>query len=157
MKRKKITALFLAACLLAAALSGCGAKAKTDVNLSEVLSEIQTSAELPDGMRELTADDLASLYGIESSEITQFAGLVSDFGTLSDELVMLEASGDPEALREKLETRHQARANEMRDYLPDEYDKIEAGGVRVDGGYVALFISGDLDAVTEIYEEALAK
>ena len=45
----------------------------------------------------------------------------------------------------------------MRDYLPDEFEKINACSVYSEGNYVAMFISDDSATMTEIFTEAIGK
>ena len=153
---KKIRLFVLAAMLMSVLLCGCGSQAK-EVNLGSVLDSIEKQVTLPDNMTVMTADDLTKLYGIDSSEYVQFAGMYTSVGTVSDEILMIEASGSVDDLKAKVDERYRTKQNEMKDYLPDEYAKINECEVRVDGNYIAMFISADHGAMTDIYKAAIGK
>ena len=74
-------------------------------------------------------------------------------GRITYSIVVREA----EEAKEKVDNRYEAKLNEMRDYLPDEYEKINACSVYSEGNYVAMFISDDSATMTEIFTEAIGK
>lgn len=152
--RKSITFCLAVMLLL---LSACGGSTAADVNLNDVLADITSTVQLPEAMTEMTMDQMTAIYGIESSDILQFAGSYNDIGTLADEIIMIEAtdSDAAAAVKEKVDARYQAKLNEMKDYLPDEYEKILGCEVLVNGNYIAMFISADAESMQEIYEAAL--
>ena len=138
-------------------LSSCGKSTTADVNLSDVLAEISDSVQLPNELTKMTMSELTGLYGIESDEIVQFAGYYTDVGTLADEIVLIEAkdSAAADTVRQKVEDRYDAKLAEMKDYLPDEYEKIQNGTVLVQGSYIALIVSDNADTVQDIYKAAI--
>lgn len=158
MKRVMVLAVSLA--LL---LCGCGQKesaAQKEVNISQLLEEMK--AELEAGgnfteMMDLTSEDMTLLYGIETSEVSQFAGTISKVGTNSDELLLIEvAEGtDTASVREKLESRYQTKANEAKDYLPKEYEKIQSCEILENGNYVALIVHSQYGTLSDMWNKAM--
>ena len=55
-------------------------------------------------------------------------------------------------VKEKLEKRYQDKENETVQYLPDQYDIVQKGEVRVNGNYVSLLVAQDADKLFSIYE-----
>lgn len=149
-----IVSVFLLAGLL---LAGCGGSGGQDADLSAVMADIQSEITLPESMADLSAADLESMYNIQSAEYTQFAGKVTNIGILGDEIVMVQAASDEAAtaIKEKMDARYQSKLNEMKDYLPDEYDKINGGRVVQNGRYVALLVSADQTTLEDIYTKAV--
>ena len=143
--------------------TGCSSSknepATKDVDLSEVYTKITENSNLSEDMSEISESELTSLYGIDMDEVKQYAGSITMVSTSSDEIIMLEATDSNAAadLKEKVDNRYEAQLNEMRDYLPDEFEKINACSVYSEGNYVAMFISNDSTTMTEIFTEAIGK
>lgn len=161
MKKRILLAGIITCFTLIAA--GCSSSknepATKDVDLSEVYTKITENSNLSEDMSEISESELTSLYGIDMDEVKQYAGSITMVSTSSDEIIMLEATDSNAAadLKEKVDNRYEAKLNEMRDYLPDEYEKINACSVYSEGNYVAMFISDDSAAMTEIFKEAIGK
>jgi len=137
--------------MLVFCLSGCSAPAK-EVNLSDVMDQIQDAVQLDSSMQDLTMDQISTLYGISSAQVEQFAGKIATSGILADEIIMIEAK-DADAAKEiksAVDARYQAKLDEMKDYLPDEYSKISACQVLQSGNIVAMFIASEQSAQTMI-------
>lgn len=159
MKRKMIKLIGISLCT-ALIFSGCSKKTVTkEVNLNDVLTQITEKVNLPEDMMEISESELSILYNIEPGEVKQYAGMYATMSTLADEIIMLEpADGTSlDDLKEKVDTRYQTKLNEMRDYLPDEFDKIEKCSVYTEGEYVVLYVSDDADEMLSIFESALNK
>lgn len=157
---KKVMVIAVSAALL---LCGCGqseSAAQKEVNISQLLDEMKAELEA-DGnfseMMDLTSEDMRLLYGIETSEVSQFAGTISKVGTNSDELLLLEvAEGtDTASVREKLESRYQTKANEAKDYLPEEYEKIQSCEILENGNYVALIVHSQYSSLSDMWNQAM--
>ena len=162
MKKRILFAGIIACFTLIAA--GCSSSsnnepAANDVDLNDVYTKITETVTLPDDMSEISESELTSLYGIDMDEVKQYAGAITMTSVSSDEIIMLEATDSNAAadLKEKVDNRYEAKLNEMRDYLPDEFEKISACSVYSEGNYVAMFISDDSATMTEIFTEAIGK
>lgn len=151
---KRYVAMLLLVCLL---LAGCTAKApEIDIDFHAVMSSIESDVGLVEHMADMTASDIELLYGIQGSEITQYAGKYNDSGVLADEIIMLEAVDEAAAavLKERVQQRYDRKAAESKDYLPEEYSKITACEVTQNGRFVSMFISSDAQAMRAIYDKA---
>lgn len=147
------TAMLLFVLSMIMGLAGCGTKS-IDANLSQSMEQIADVIDMPEGMTDLTANDLKALYGINSTEIKQFSGKINSVGINGDEFIMLEAVNKDAAksILEKVQQRYQTKLNEMKDYLPAEYDKIIACDVLSSGNYVAMLVCGDPEKAKAVYE-----
>ena len=149
---KKIAAWLLAACVLL--LAGCGGAAKS-ADLSAVKDSLAAQFKL-DEMMALSQDDLLDMYGIKPDDVKQYAALIARSSTSADEILLFEARDADAAsrLKAQLDKRYQAKLNEAKDYLPDEYAKIAACKVAQSGNYVSLIVSPDAEAMTKLYQAA---
>ena len=159
MKYMKKMILMLACAVVL--LCGCGKEeAAKDVNLSQLLDEMKAEMEKEGNfneMMDLTSDDMSLLYGIETSEISQFAGTISKVGTNSDEILLLEVADGVNAqdVLAKLESRYQAKANEAKDYLPEEYEKIQSCEILQNGNYLALVVHSQYTSLSDMWKQAV--
>ncbi len=155
--------MMLALVCMLVLLCGCGGKETEtvkDVNISKLLDDMKAAMEQEGNfieMMDLTSDDMSLLYGIETAQVSQFAGTISKVGTNSDEILLLEvaASADAQAVAEKLENRYQAKANEAKDYLPEEYEKIQSCSVLQNGKFVALIVHSQYEALSDMWTQAV--
>lgn len=156
---KKFAAILMTLCLLFA-LTACGGDTKTETaapknaDLTAVYAGFGLSG---DDMLTLAQTDLMDMYGIEPADVKQFAGAVNLTGISAEEIVLIEAVDADAAARVKtqLDARYESKANQMRDYLPDEYAIIEKCSVRVDGNYVAMIVSANAETYVAAYEAAI--
>ena len=148
----KRLALALALCLL---LAGCAGGAAKTADLSAVQAALSASYDL-DGMMALSEDDLLDMYGIRMEDVKQYVALIARTGTSADEILLFEGRDADAAarIRAQLDKRYQAKLNEAKDYLPDEYAKISACKVTESGGYVSLIVSADAEAMSKIYRDS---
>ena len=154
---KKLLCALTALCMLL--LCACSAQPTVvkEINVNELMSTMLTFSRIEDGMLELTQDELLELYGIRSEDVKQFAAQICINSLQADEIVLIEAA-DAEAaarVKEKLDARYQAKLNENRDYLPDEYEKIEKCEVRMDGNFVSLIVVPDAEGAAAAYKAAV--
>ncbi len=150
---KKITALLLIAALIL--LSGCAGGGAKSADLNAVKEALSAQYGL-DEMMVLSEDDLLDMYGIKAEDAKQYAALIAKSSTSADEILLFEGKDADAAARikEKLDKRYQAKLNEAKDYLPEEYAKISACKVAQSGSYVSLIVSADAEAMTKIYQDA---
>ena len=149
---KKLMALALTACLLLAACAGGPAKY---ADLAAVQAALSEACDL-EGMMALSEDDLLDMYGIKMEDVKQYAALIAKTSTSADEILLFEGKDADAAARLKaqLDKRYQAKLNEAKDYLPDEYAKISACKVMESGNFVSLIVSADAEALVKIYQDS---
>lgn len=153
MMKKRLMALALALCLVL--LCACGAKAEKSSDLNALKADILSHMD-PDDVMELNADDILELYGIQVADVKQCVALIAKESLNSDEVLLFEAVDDAAAKRilEKLNNRYQAKLNETKDYLPDEYTKISACKVEQSGRYIAMIVSADAEELNKLYKDS---
>lgn len=136
-------------------LCACGQQPAKTADLNAVMADLEKTYGLDD-MMTLTADDMLELYGIQEADVKQFAARLPMESLRADEVVLIEATDAQaaERVKEQLEARYQAKLNETRNYLVDEYEKISACKVTANGNYVTLIVSKDAEAMTADYEKA---
>ncbi len=149
---KRIAAALLALSLLL--LAGCGGAAKS-ADLNAVKDALAGQFDLT-GMMALSEDDLLDMYGIKAEDAKQYVALVARTSTSADEILLFEAKDADAAsrIRQKVDGRYQAKLNEAKDYLPDEYAKISACKAETSGNYVSLIVSSEAEAMAKLYHEA---
>lgn len=164
---KKIISLLIAVLITASGilvLSSCDKEAKNPVelveesvkekvDLTEILLKIDESVEMSGDMMTLTADDLIDYYGIESSDVVSCA-VSQDMCGYLDEIIMIEAVDETAAanIETALNDYLEYKKEEMRTYLPEQYEVLNNCSVNVNGLFVSLFISSSADEINEIYE-----
>ncbi len=150
---KKITALLLIAALIL--LSGCAGGGAKSADLNAVKEALSAQYGL-DEMMVLSEDDLLDMYGIKAEDVKQYAALIAKSSTSADEILLFEGKDADAAARikEKLDKRYQAKLNEAKDYLPEEYAKISACKVETNGCFVSMIVSADAEAMTKLYQGA---
>lgn len=150
--------LSLAVCAAALSLTlfACGGEATKNANLEEVMSQISSQVTLGD-MMDYSKEDLKGAYGINPEDVKQSVAKVASDGLSADEIVMIEAVDSDAAvrIREKLQDRYQAKANENINYNPTEYAVIQKCSVQREGNFVTMFISDDAAKMTSTFESAL--
>lgn len=142
--------------LVGGMLVGCGSSV-SELNLANTVAVATTKVTSVDGMQEITALEIQSLYGISATDYVQFSGKVSGIGTSADEIVIIEAVDAQTAnkILEGAKARLDDKLRQAQGYLAEEYAIIKNGVVRKDGNYVALFVTANIDTVVMAYEAEL--
>ncbi len=150
--RKSIVGIMVM--LVTVAMTACGNQGAEEVDIQSVMNQIEAEAQLPEDMTNLTSEALGTLYNMDSSMYVQFVGKFTEVGILGDEVVIIEAANKDAASKvlELLEARYEIKLSQMKDYLPDEYAKIEKGRVVQVGNYVAMLVGGDQEKLDEIFD-----
>jgi hypothetical protein len=136
--------------LLAVLLSACGG-ATVVKPLEEIRADIEAAVQLP-AMLDLKGDDLMSFVGIPAEDYEEAVALVPEEAISGEMLFMFKAKDEAAADRiaKQVETYFTSAKNQMRDYIPSEYAKMEKGAVTKTGQYVWLAVSAEQDKVVEI-------
>jgi len=146
---------FLLALSLVLSMAACGGKAEEpasiDVNtLYESYGEYLPEMFYPD---EAT---LLNFLGIDTADCVQYKVAICAEGMRADEIWLIEARDEAalETLRQMAENRIQAKLDETVSYVPDQYVIVEKAQLLVNGRYLALLISPDVDALKAEFEAA---
>lgn len=153
--KKGITLLLaLAMVLTLAACGGQKEEAKTvDVKaLYESYSQYLPEMFYPD------EDTMLNFLGISVGDCAQYQVAICAEGMRADEVWLIEAKDDAalENLRQLAQTRIEAKLDETISYVPDQYVIVEKAELLVNGRYLALLISPDVDAMKASFEAAFA-
>ena len=151
---KKVLSLMLSL-LIVLSLAACGEKKEEavsiDVNaLYESYSEYMPDMFYPD---EAT---MMNFLGISVEDCAQYKVAVCAEGMRADEVWLIEAKDEAslETLRELAEFRIESKREETVTYAPDQYVVVEKAELLINGKYLALLISPDVDALKEGFEAA---
>ena len=122
--------------------SGVSSSSVQDGNVPEkIVNEIKEKCKLS-GMTELSKEQLFSRYGISEEYVMYSAVLV---------VIKAMDEGSACSVRDCLDKYYDSVLKESKEYLPDEYEKLEKASVVKDGIYVRLFVSDDAAKMDEIY------
>ncbi len=133
--------------------SGVSSSSVQDGNVPEkIVNEIKEKCKLS-GMTELSKEQLFSRYGISEEYVMYSAVLVSGDSLSKDEVIVIKAMDEGSAcsVRDCLDKYYDSVLKESKEYLPEEYEKLEKASVVKDGIYVRLFVSDDAAKMDEIY------
>lgn len=152
---KKLVYAVLLFCLVFG-LAACGGAKALDVDVEQLLSDMATKVGWKD-MMTMSSKHLKNLYGIAEADVVKFSGVMKNDGITADEILLIEAENETkaDALKEKLQARLKNKANEAKDYLPEQYAVIEKAEIKQKGQYLALLVSPDVDALSKLWEAAM--
>ncbi len=154
MKIKSLFAIIL--CLvLSLSFVACGDEATAkDVDLSEVMTEVNTKYGLSDDNMS-TISDLDTLelyYGIKAEDVKQYAAETTKTpASDATEIILVEAT-DAEAakrVKECLEKEYNRLASNSASYSPELLDVVGASKVETVGNFVTLIVHEQAKEVTE--------
>lgn len=154
---RSVTLLSLALLmLLGVSACGGGKQAAADLDVKAVMADMLAKYPIQDGM-ELNESDMLNFYGIQAEDMEAFAADLAADGITANEIVLVKAKDEDSAknVETKLQSRLDARRNELNGYLPDQYEIVEKSEVKRDGVYVRLIISPQQDQLVELYNSYL--
>lgn len=159
LKRFSLLLLAMALCLTC---FGCSGSSDADPDssdvppLSEIYADIQSAVTLPE-LLQLDSSEIWTYLGIPVDAYTEAVALIPTEAILGDMLLLFHASGvdTVDTIQEKLNAFREQKLNEMNNYLPDEYAKINASSVTVRGAYLWLVVSSESTTITDIIDRNL--
>ena len=90
---------------------------------------------------------LKDVFGIDPANIEEYYGEYSAVNTSADHLIGLKVKdGKVDEVRTALENRKNEIVKNFEEYLPDQYEKAQAGRIIQKGNYLFLVIGGNADA-----------
>ena len=151
---KKVLTLILALSLVLS-LAACGGKAEEAVSIDVNAVYESYSQYMPD-MFYPDTDTLMNFLGISVEDCTQYKIAICADGLRADEVWLIEAKDEAslETLRQLAQSRIEAKLEETVTYAPDQYVVVEKAVLLVNGRYLALLISPDVDALKAGFEAA---
>ncbi len=141
-----------AAVLLCLCLSACGGKGGSFDPAADAQTLLDTQGVFSDAMTEIDADTACALYGIDPATVESCA--VYGAAASAEELAVFAFTDDDaaQAGAELLGCRVADRADELRDYMPDELTKLDKAVVEVRGRSALLVIADDYTGVDAFLE-----
>ena len=135
-------------------VTACSSSQKT-ADLPKVMEDMKAIMENKD-MMDLDESDLMSYYGIEASQVKQFAVYIDSTGIKGDEIILIEGidADAAKSIKEKIDARYQEKENTMKTYQPEEYAVLKKSKVEQNGNYISLIVSPQGDDLKEIYIKA---
>lgn len=150
---KRFVAILLAVLVLS--MAGCGGKeepAKT-MDMQAVYESME--AKLPD-MLMMDENMMLNFCGIKAEQCQQVVVAVCSDGLRADEIWLIEAKDDAalEELKTLADGRLTRKGEESITYSPEQYEVVKKAEVLTVGNYLAVIVSPDVDALTEIFNGA---
>ena len=140
---------------IALCFAACGKSADVDLTaLREEMMDALSGEGITDVLP-LESDAIAALYGIETAWVNQSVGLVTMYGAVPDEVILIEAVDHTasEQAAAKLEEHLLQVLEQTRSYDPGGYAAIRACTVEQNGNYVGLILSPSADKLHKLYTD----
>lgn len=153
---------FLAAVVVVMAIAlgvaaGCSSQKKAAANppVKEIIARIGRAVDLS-RMKEGDGSNLKKLYGIDAAGLEGFALYTAATNIEADEIAVIKAKdpGAADSLKEKIEKRIADRAARFKDYLPQEYYKIEHHVLKTNGSYILFAVAEDPGKIEAAFDES---
>ncbi len=147
---KKVLSVIMAGLLSLSMFTACGKEEETpSYDVNEVLETITTAVPLA-MPGELPESEVEMILGLKPEDYVNYAGQVCMAMISADRVIVIEAAeGKIDVVKEALENYKQSTISQFELYLPDQYEKAQAGRVVVKGNYAVLAIAGDNDVIIE--------
>ena len=92
----------------------------------------------------LDQQSLQEVFGLNPDDIEEYYGEYSAVNTSADHIIGVKVKdGKVDAVKSALESHKQEIIDNFEEYLPDQYDKAQAGKIIQKGNYLFLVIAGD--------------
>lgn len=128
---------------------------KKEFNAQAILDEILASYTFNDMTELEDVVFLEVLYGVNSADVKQFAMYINETGITADEIIIIEAVDDEASQRvyDLILNWYTAKGIQMKDYLPEEYKKIEKSNVKISGNYIYMIVADNNTDIEKIVEK----
>lgn len=123
---------------------------------AEILSEIYDSVSLP-GVMEMPAQYIMNYYGIDTGAYPDSFFAMSEDATSAEMIVFVRAASEAEAavVGEQLQMIRDTKAEEMQNYLPEQYQLVSGSDVVINGNTAYLVISEQAAAIRSVIESGI--
>lgn len=150
---KKYFAVVLAGAL-SLSLCACGGQKEEAAQFSvqTVMDDMMTQVTVDDPFV-MNENDLLDFFGIKEGDLEEFAAVTCGNGISAQEIVLVKAVDEDsaETVQEKLDNRLESRAAQAKDYLPEEYEIIQACETTRHGVYVSMIVHPEHESLEELY------
>lgn len=102
---------------------------------------------------------LMNFCGIDAADCVSYAAAISYDGLRTDEVWLVEAVSEEamDRIEQLAQTRLKMKGEETISYAPEQYKVVEQARLIREGQYLALIVSPDVEALAELFYEALGK
>ena len=152
---KKLFAIIPSAALILS-LAACGASQEPAAKSVDLNAIYEGYADILPEMMVLDETTMLNFLGINAEDCARYKVAICSEGMRADEVWLIEAkdAASLEKLQQLAQTRIEAKLDETISYVPDQYVIVEKAEVLVNGMYLALLISPDVDALKAGFEAA---
>ncbi len=109
------------------------------------------------GMITVDANYIANYYGIDASQLDGYVFAMAEDVTKADTVAILKAkdASSVATLASQLSAVQQQKAQELQDYMPEQYQIVAASAVKTAGDYVYLVMSSNAAAIEQTISSAI--
>lgn len=154
---KKILSLVFAV-VTVFVIVGCTGQT-SNVAVKEILAQIKEEVEIPmSGEIDFNTDqEAAERYEINLEDIEEGMVYRAMINIRADEIIILKAKDKSKVsrLEEALEKVYNTRYNIWKNYLPQEFEKVENHILKTKGNYLVFIISEDPEKIEEVFDKAI--
>ncbi|MEF9971576.1 MAG: DUF4358 domain-containing protein [Oscillospiraceae bacterium] len=146
MKKTKITALVLACLMMLSLLTACGSKVRDDVTTDAIATAVDSAIGNEGNMVVAPESYLESYMMMESSAYSEYQVRINAYGINIDEYGIFKGKDEAQtaALETAVKDYLKLRIDTwMKEYMPEEFPKLENAQVKVVGNYVMYAILDD--------------
>ena len=140
---------------LSLCLCACGGQKEPEYaqfSVQTVMDDLMTQVTVDDPFV-MNENDLLDFFGIQETDWEEFAAVTCGNGISAQEIVLVKAVDEDsaETVQEKLDDRLESRAAQAKDYLPEEYEIIQACETTRHGVYVSMIVHPEHEELEELY------
>lgn len=131
--------------------------AEKEFDIPKIIDEISSKFTLNNVTRLDDAMFLDVMYGIQAEDVKQFGMMINETGISADEIIIIEGVDSDAAARifEKISNWYTSKGVQMKDYIPEEYEKIEKCQVHKNENVVYMIVLDNHKEVEELVESYL--
>lgn len=128
-------------------------KAAEQSALNAALAKVKEQITMPAETNDYSLKRIKRTFGIEESQIEDFAGMYCTDGVIQDQLLYITAKTDEDVafVEQKFKDHLESVYNVIKNYTPEQVAVIEAAKVETNGRTVSLVISADADKIRSIF------
>lgn len=121
--------------------------------LSTALEKVKEQVQFPGTTNDFTLKRIKRTFGIEESQIEDFAGMYCADGVQQDQVLYITAKTDEDVsfIEQKFNENLESIYNVIKNYTPEQVAIIEAAKVEVNGRTVSYVISSDAEKIIAIF------
>lgn len=153
----KRTIILIIAAVMILGLCACGEASAPEAKNVDLTALYESFAGITPEMFVMDDTTRLNFLGIDSADCNQVITATCVNGLLTDEIWLIEAKDASalERLQNLADSRIKAKLFETESYAPDQFLIVEKSEIIVDGMYLALIVSTEVDTLKQMFEDAL--